>query len=711
MKFILILLLLFKCFIFIQSVKLKIFNEDLLIKNFISSVKDSRQKRLFIDKINKKNQNEKDSNQRKKIFSEEVFFEDYWSQMNEYTVYTKKSKDFQNFRYLTYDEIVERINALSKKFPDLMELTTSQKLYNLDHPVGDCGGKLCENHIVFLGNKQKFKNETAQMYISCALHGDEKVGPTLCTEFLTLVLENYSKNKWIKFLLDNRRVILTPMTNSYGYYLGIREEITTSTGSQENDTDFHIDPNRDFPIFKRKNECMLTITARTINEIFINNLIRFSLSIHGGTSSLTYAWGTLNHLTHLLTKFKLPYEKNKNNSTNVDEIIESYYSGKFDDIDNESYLSPDDSGLNSISKILSIFSNFNPDFQYKTGTMNDLVYPTRGAFEDWAYSSSWENQPIITQPCIPNTYTHYPEFKTEYSKNYPDAIKSMSFLLETSESKSPPEVNLGLNRAECITNILRNPFKPEIDNFIEKECLSNTYNGYISKNLRLLLVNLDLLQPYVHVSYAIVRRNKFSLKWIVGGCEKVDETFVVYQIAKEGDREFENKIEEWKNEGFKNIQEIRKNNSDKLNDEKIKFSKIQSGSGIWDLNSNSKNGSKFIFEEFHDIDINIDIKSNEEKSVRLIKYVVLAKVDDHWKESKEKNVNVNSSYLEDHDNEGKSLSTPTTSNGSKKIDPEIPPQTHLINERVNPDYYAKNNNFVIKGRLYFQSEVKYKVIK
>jgi hypothetical protein len=81
--------------------------------------------------------------------------------------------------------------------------------------------------------------------------------------------------------------------------------------------------------------------------------------------------------------------------------------------------------------------------------MNDLVYPTRGAFEDWAYSFSWENRPIITQPCIPNTYTHYPEFKTEYSKNYPDAIKSMSFLLETSESKSPPEVDLGLNRSEC----------------------------------------------------------------------------------------------------------------------------------------------------------------------------------------------------------------------------------------------------------------------
>jgi hypothetical protein len=98
------------------------------------------------------------------------------------------------------------------------------------------------------------------------------------------------------------------------------------------------------------------------------------------------------------------------------------------------------------------------------------------------------------------------------------------------------------------------------------------------------------------------------------------------------------------------------------------------------------------------------------KDVRLIKYVVLAKVDSHSKESKEKNVNVNSTY-DDHYNNGKSPSTPNTINGNKNIEPNIPPQTHLINERVNPDYYAKNNSYVVKGRLYFQSEVKYKDIR
>jgi hypothetical protein len=103
-----------------------------------------------------------------------------------------------------------------------------------------------------------------------------------------------------------------------------------------------LDPNRDFPMLRRGRECMNTITARTVNEIFINNLIRFSLSIHGGTSSLTYAWGTPNHLTHLKPEHKI------NKKTDNPKILESFYQGKFDEIDNESTESPDNTGLQSM---------------------------------------------------------------------------------------------------------------------------------------------------------------------------------------------------------------------------------------------------------------------------------------------------------------------------------------------------------------------------
>lgn len=73
-----------------------------------------------------------------------------------------------------------------------------------------------------------------------------------------------------------------------------------------------------------------------------------------------------------------------------------------------------------------------------------MVYPVRGGFEDWAYSASWEGEPIITDYCSPSTYHGYNPEKTKYTKNYKDAVKAISFLLETSNDKTPFEGNLGM---------------------------------------------------------------------------------------------------------------------------------------------------------------------------------------------------------------------------------------------------------------------------
>ena len=92
---------------------------------------------------------------------------------------------------------------------------------------------------------------------------------------------------------------------------------------------------------------------------------------------------------------------------------------------------------------MTYFSNMFSDFRYSFGKMNDMVYPVRGGFEDWAYSASWEGEPVITHFCNPKTYGGYSLSKTNYRKNYPNAIKAISFLLETSNDKIPPEDHLG----------------------------------------------------------------------------------------------------------------------------------------------------------------------------------------------------------------------------------------------------------------------------
>lgn len=95
---------------------------------------------------------------------------------------------------------------------------------------------------------------------------------------------------------------------------------------------------------------MNTITARTINEVFIHNLIKISISLHAGTSSFTYAYGTPNHLTQLYSQFKIPFKGVRNNSNEFTRnIINEYYNGDVDNLPfNESSESPDNITLEGI---------------------------------------------------------------------------------------------------------------------------------------------------------------------------------------------------------------------------------------------------------------------------------------------------------------------------------------------------------------------------
>jgi len=198
-----------------------------------------------------------------------------------------------------------------------------------------------------------------------------------------------------------------------------------------------------------------------------------------------------------------------------------------------------------------------------------MVYPVRGGFEDWAYSGSWEALPVITETCSPSTYGGYSSERTSYSKNYKNAVKAISFLLETSNDKTPYEGNLGKinsysgkKRNDCIIGILNNPFnyKEEVNSTLNNECLSNSNNGYISKNLRLLLVTIDLLEPYVNYRIDLERGNDkkyIKISWVIGGAISVDETFLLFNLWKEGknslDTETENDFNILKKQNFNNF--------------------------------------------------------------------------------------------------------------------------------------------------------------
>lgn len=115
----------------------------------------------------------------------------------------------------------------------------------------------------------------------------------------------------------------------------------------------HKDINRDFPYLVKPENCMETIGARVVNELYINHLFSLALSLHGGTESLTYPYGTPNHMIGNITpKIPMKYTSEDGNLTPINRkesqilnLVKKYRTGKYDMINGKSSESPDNNTL------------------------------------------------------------------------------------------------------------------------------------------------------------------------------------------------------------------------------------------------------------------------------------------------------------------------------------------------------------------------------
>jgi hypothetical protein len=94
---------------------------------------------------------------------------------------------------------------------------------------------------------------------------------------------NFGKDRFITKLLKNREIVITPMTNAVGYARNKRNE-------------GRFDVNRDFPYNQHPHKCMKTTAGRTIYKLFSDNLFVTSITFHGGANSISYPWGSFNHM-------------------------------------------------------------------------------------------------------------------------------------------------------------------------------------------------------------------------------------------------------------------------------------------------------------------------------------------------------------------------------------------------------------------------------
>merc|ERR1712157_288763 len=304
------------------------------------------------------------------------------------------------------------------------------------------------------------------------------------------------------------------------------------------------------------------------------------------------------------------------------------------------YLSPDDEAQMQIASSYSMYSgSFKGTELYDYGTMNDKVYYVRGGMEDWAYAASFDPDRVIT--CKPNTYGGYPPSKTQYS----DAtLRMFNTLVETSNHKTPPL--LGNN------------------DFSET-------NGHISRNIRLSLVMMDLVEPYIvieaingdNIPFDIVptmhnppipitlaSNTTLEITWNVRGALTVDKTFLIHSTPNQ----FHNK----------NLQELLLHE-----DPTFQYTESMKGDTIWKSNS-------FDFES-KDYSFTASIDLSQYNIGDTVQIHAVALVDQSW----------------------------TTQPKPKYFKPNIPPQSHLVNVRTNPNWFYETDDkaYSIQGRLFWLS--------
>ena len=571
----------------------------------------------------------------------------------------------KKYEHYNYDKIMTIFEQFSETCSQYIKIDKSQTRYNLDSVKG-CGNKECINLIVFLTDFDSYTLDRPSYYISGVVHGDEVIGPTAVTEFVKYFCDTYEekKNSVYHNILKEKLIIITPMTNAYGYYNVRREEKVSIRDSNKYK---NVDPNRDFPYYKSNDNiktCMETITARTINEIFNEFIIGGGITFHGGTSVIGYAWG---NYIHLADKYK-------------------------------GTESPDYNAFNKIGKIMVKLSSSKDNLgnnirDYELGDMSSTVYPLDGALEDWAYGG-WENKiyenmgnslrPIKT--CKSESYSKYEMIwnndninknKNMNDINFDYKLRCLIYLVETSDKKRPDEVQYGINH-----------FPKGIFNFYE----TINFYGHIPRNMRLMYSAIDLISASIYLDINNIeqnkteKNNKMIIPFLFMGCLSL-EKYLIHKI------DFEQIT---KNMLDKNYLDSNSKNSTVILEENKGINCYYNNLTYYNLVIETKNNDSFLRK--------LEKKYNNEDPLHYFvrpggNYDYLGNV-----------LGFKNNRYKDKFIQGKGSIYFIRGEGPDQIwgsqenpDPKVGPQSHPVRSKINSTYFVQNGNYSLKSNYYFYS--------
>lgn len=220
-----------------------------------------------------------------------------------------------------YDNALARLDKLVAAHPDLVTL--------MDIGVNDQGVPI---------RGVKIEDPSAPVAVKPrhlvvgTHHGNEQLSADVAQSFAErLVAALEDSNAPMHDQLAGNVYFVIPVLNVSGYNASRREETSKRGGT--------LDSNRDYPDPCTKDQPFQLASTRELADFVAREDIVAAVTIHGYIGTFTYPWGIFTTNTHTL----------------------------------------DDAAFKAMSQQVIAVN------RYTTGTHADAIYPTAGAFEDWAY--------------------------------------------------------------------------------------------------------------------------------------------------------------------------------------------------------------------------------------------------------------------------------------------------------------------------------------
>jgi hypothetical protein len=510
---------------------------------------------------------------------------------------TGEGTSTSTYHLLSSQDIATKLHHWEERYPNLVRVTTAQAKYFLPTAgtSSDCpfekrttnhsnsttsAGAGCLNYFLTIQDYtthpsgSQSSSQLPEVLWNGCMHGDERLGPTIVMEAAQLLLDaawceskpNFeavvaaaaaveastttitttldtlwarelqlartcrtqleqlgiddAHRQWLARLVSTRRLVVVPSANALGFY-------------QKKRLEEEYNPQVDFPFEATSSTtCMQTIAGRTLNEIVREHMFQMSISFHGGRRGIGYSWSNANE-------------------------------NEYEEDGSPRGPAPDEAVMKAVATAMSQVASGGGRTTtppYEVGTIQDVFdEEAGGTLEDFSYATSWHNHPPPagrmnsslssseqqqrqTKLCSPTTYGGYDKAKTIYN----DAVlRSVHLLVGATDDRTPPTAETLGESLDLFSN--------------NKNNMNNETALHVARNIRLSLLSLDLVQPYVSIfgvhgvklsddlvplrpntgarEYCQTRKavalprgnqNQVILEWTVGGGMDIAETELWY---------------------------------------------------------------------------------------------------------------------------------------------------------------------------------------